>query len=453
VNYPLFQNVSNTEISSTDFNPNSVPAFAHHLLRHYRANLGNWFSPLKSRKPLWSVLHLPIALSTVSELNIWGKANHARTTIFRTLLAVSAFTLDGTSSTYWREIGTRNKMVAQLEMKQCLMNELTGPTKAKYKDALLALLSLVSISVRSYASPYIEKKLTGRQVASGQFRDVRAYLGDAEKLICVRGISKRAKSRKAQILHYIFLFLRVIEESTYIYPQGENCDRTHELNMDDLLFPSIHLQPRGPNLNPVTRAEFELGLLSIVPNSPSLLMEIYGIPLSLFSLISRATSLANTLNPEVSIEADRLGDPERAKQIKKFENEICTWNIEDATIAEAGFMEQTIGVSPAHSGRTQHLILALHNALMLYFYRRIYNVNPWLLQSFVDKVLVHLQKVEQEKIELNILNTSIVWPGFLAAVEACGEDSRRMSLAWLRSNWQKSGWRSFESAANIAEEL
>jgi arginine metabolism regulation protein II len=295
------------------------------------------------------------------------------------------------------------------------------------------------------------------QVASGQFRDVRAYLGDAEKLICMGGIPKRFKSRKTRILHYIFLFLRVIEESTYIYPEGENGRRLgiDELNKDDLLFPSIqtHVLQTSQASSTFSRAEFEMGLLSIVPNSPSLLMEIYSIPLSLFSLISRATSLANALDLEAPAEADKLRDPERAKQIKKLENEICTWNIEDAIIVETGAIDETVDASPANDGRTQHLILALHNALMLYFYRRIYNVNPWLLQSFVVKVLEHLQMVEQEKLEFNILNTSIVWPGFIAAAEACGEESRRISLAWLKGNWRKSGWRSFEQAAIIAEEL
>lgn len=286
---------------------------------------------------------------------------------------------------------------------------------------------------------------------------MRAYLGDAEKLICLRGIPKRNKSHKTRILHYIFLFLRVIEESTYIYPQSEDRERlgTNELGTDDLLFPSIQTRARqlGQDSSPLSRAEFELGLLSIVPNTASLLMEIYGIPLSLFSLISRATSLANALDFEAPIQAHRLRDPVRAKQIKKLENEICTWNIEDAIIVETDAVEASVDASPVNNGRTQHLILALHNALVLYFYRRIYNVNPWLLQSFVDKVLEHLQKVEQEKLEFNILNTSIVWPGFIAAAEACGEESRRVSLAWLKGNWQKSGWRSFEQAAIIAEEL
>lgn len=150
MNLPLIQSISNTHLTSDEFNPNLVPQSAHHLLRVYRDNMGNWFSPLRSRKPPWSVLHLPIAISTVSELTIWGKASHARITVFRALLAVSAFTLGDISSTYWREVGIRNRSVAQLEMKKCFMKELSGPNKAKYKDTLLALLSLVSISVSRY---------------------------------------------------------------------------------------------------------------------------------------------------------------------------------------------------------------------------------------------------------------------------------------------------------------
>jgi arginine metabolism regulation protein II len=282
-------------------------------------------------------------------------------------------------------------------------------------------------------------------------------LRDAEKLICLRGIPKRFKSRKIKILHYIFLFLRVIEESTYVYPKSS--DRSgraeDESDTDTLLFPSIQTQSRlsGEDLNQSCGAQYETELLSIVPDAPSLLMEIYGIPLSLFSLISRATSLANKLESLPPISSSSPGYVKRTMWIKNLENEICAWNLADATASETSGVKPSTEGGPNNDKMVQHFAIAIHNALFLYFYRRMYNVNPWILQHYVDKVLEHLELAEKEKLGSKILNTGIIWPGFLAAVEACGENRRSIALAWLRNNGQRSGWRSFESAAGIAEEL
>jgi arginine metabolism regulation protein II len=137
-----------------------VPATTQHLLRHYRTNMGNWFSPLNIKRHPWSVLHLPIALSAVSELSIWGKTTHARITVFRALLAVSAFTLNHSISPFWQEVGIRNKTLAKSEMKHCLTKELYGPHRAKYQDILVALLSLVSISVGGSIQSVTDEDLT-----------------------------------------------------------------------------------------------------------------------------------------------------------------------------------------------------------------------------------------------------------------------------------------------------
>lgn len=147
-----FQRITNGLIDPSDFDPISVPIAAHILLRHYREHMGIWFSPVRARKNPWSTIHIPIALNTVSELNIWKRASHAKVSVLRSVLAVSAFTLDTEESGFWREVGIRNRTVAKLEMQKCLTKELHGPCRAKYKDTLLALLSLVSISVRQYAS-------------------------------------------------------------------------------------------------------------------------------------------------------------------------------------------------------------------------------------------------------------------------------------------------------------
>jgi hypothetical protein len=131
----------------------TVPLNAHFLLDHYKAQMGRLFSPLRVRKPPWSVLHLPNALSTLSELSLWGKTSHAKHSLFYSLLAVSAFNLDRielglpSTSNFWWAVGEAYSEMAEREMQRCLANELLGLQKSKYKEILMALMTMVTISV------------------------------------------------------------------------------------------------------------------------------------------------------------------------------------------------------------------------------------------------------------------------------------------------------------------
>lgn len=132
----------------------TVPENANFLLSHYKEQMGRLFSPIRVKKPPWAVLHLPCATATVSELTIWGKASHAKISLLRAILAVSAFNLDRIhyglpeQSTFWWNVGDKNREIAKREVQLCLSTEIEGPEKSKYKEILMALLSMVTISVR-----------------------------------------------------------------------------------------------------------------------------------------------------------------------------------------------------------------------------------------------------------------------------------------------------------------
>lgn len=180
------------------------------------------------------------------------------------------------------------------------------------------------------------------------------------------------------------------------------------------------------------------------------MMAIYGIPLSLFSLISRTTSLANEL------EAGGMPAPASnlTARIKRLENDVCSWNMQEAITAETSLQHDDNVLSPSLNGEMLKLVvLAIHNSLILYFYRRIHNVNPMILQPYVDRVIENLEKMERHKLESSILNTSIIWPGFMAAVEARGSLRRHAALDWLKKTAKASGWRSFDTASRVTEEL
>lgn len=128
-----------------------IPSSSSFLLNHYKLQMGKLFSPIRVRKPIWSVLHLPSAMATFSQLTVFGEASHAKSALFYGLLAVSAFNLDKIStesaSSYWWAVGERLSQKAKQELQQACNLELDGPKKSKYKDILMAVLNMITIAV------------------------------------------------------------------------------------------------------------------------------------------------------------------------------------------------------------------------------------------------------------------------------------------------------------------
>lgn len=128
-----------------------LPSSSHFLLTHYKLQMGTLFSPITVRKPIWSVLHLPSAMSTFSELSVFGGSSHAKSALFYGLLAVSAFNLHNIASydatTHWRAIGRRLNEKAKVQLERACILELDGPKKSKYKEILMAVLNMITIAV------------------------------------------------------------------------------------------------------------------------------------------------------------------------------------------------------------------------------------------------------------------------------------------------------------------
>lgn len=134
------------EIQATD------AASTQFLLDHYRFQTDKLFSPLRTRKPPWAILHYPSALSAFSELTLFSKTSHARSALLHSVLAVSAFNWDkiNTASNYsdfWWSMGDKLRQNAKKELQLTCSSELSGDKRAKYKEILMAMLNMVTISV------------------------------------------------------------------------------------------------------------------------------------------------------------------------------------------------------------------------------------------------------------------------------------------------------------------
>lgn len=132
-----------------------VPDNAGFLLSHFKNHIVGLLSPLKHhpKKP-WDILQLPCAMSVLAELTMHRRPNHAKYTVFYALLSVSAFNLrsmsSGSAGNYWTEVGNEYNERAHQSLKLSLARETGLPKRAKYKEILMAILSMAMISVRRF---------------------------------------------------------------------------------------------------------------------------------------------------------------------------------------------------------------------------------------------------------------------------------------------------------------
>ena len=134
-----------------DFGLN-IPANVDLLLNHFREQYVGTVSLIKNLKSPWLILHFPSALMTLGDLVIWKIPNHFRTSLFYTILALSSFHLDRLSGAEagtgpcWA-VGMSHYDRAKRELEKGLAEEPHMSTKVKYKDILMALLTMVTVCV------------------------------------------------------------------------------------------------------------------------------------------------------------------------------------------------------------------------------------------------------------------------------------------------------------------
>lgn len=152
------------EIPSSLSLPNEDPK-SWFLLSYYRDHIMRLISPLQHHDHLssdpWNSLVMPCAMATMAELTLGGNANHAPLALLNALLATSAFHLHASSSRgsaasavarEWMVSGKEYTARARGHLAACLVEHArsAGQKKSKYKEILMAVLSLGNAFVRAY---------------------------------------------------------------------------------------------------------------------------------------------------------------------------------------------------------------------------------------------------------------------------------------------------------------
>lgn len=171
-------------------------------------------------------------------------------------------------------------------------------------------------------------------------------------------------------------------------------------------------------------------------------MQPHGIPENWLSLVSNTTRLANTLEAQGD---DGLSTEKSVGQHRKQ-------LLEDAIIS--------VATADCSSGTTQNLpdeelsrsspnpfaemrvpmLQALNFALVIFFYRRVSNIDPWTLYDHVAKVIEALRTFDTCCRHYNIECRGSPWPGFVAGCEAMSFEHRDFFKSWFDENIRLTGF-------------
>lgn len=130
----------------------------------------------------------------------------------------------------------------------------------------------------------------------------------------------------------------------------------------------------------------------------------------------------------------------------RLETELCAWQCHgggsagDGDDPVSGFANRAI---------MAHLISAFHCAAIIFFYRRVRQLNSLLLWPYLEKFLCSLEEFKVEQRKVSLVNCGIVWPGFIASAEALDPDLQARFHEHLQDCAKSSRMRNFEFAASL----
>ncbi|PIA89125.1 hypothetical protein CB0940_06735 [Cercospora beticola] len=433
------------------------------LLRHFKSRVIQHMSamPIANKSP-WEIVNLSSAVEAFAQISFMknDSISSAKSASLFSLLAVSAHHLH-LNSMYdedleradglWDTISRSCKEQALANLKQSLQDECSGPRKAKYKDQLGAIMNMLTLAIH-----------TGAQ------KDARCHIIDAERLMRFRGIAKRQVSRKSRLLHHVYTWIRIVGESTYVLHDYDALIKQLQTNsataaqqrtdtgglLDDFLRFETHngtgtrregmrmgSQPSGDDQGEDPEHEDtalrDIHLQDSRENPHTLYPKIYGIPETWLKLLSQVTRLANQMD---ALKAAGGWGGDLDSKARYLENKIRK------------FSAAPLGGSSALS--TTHMYSALNTSLVIFFYRRVKNVDAGMLQSHVDDVIRALTRFDEALVaDTTGGGPGTVWPAFIAGCEAKGARKRERISKWIARAADRTGFHCYHQALQLLQDV
>lgn len=417
-----------------------VPHNAVYLLKHYSNTVLGLLTPFRHGKTPWHILFLPHSKSTLAALTLGERIDHASLGAFYGTLAISALSLGGIfNSGRWQEEGQSYVKMATDQTQQMLNAAYTVTKTAKYKSILIALLTMLQISI-----------LTNNR------DQTEFYFLEVEKFIRLRGL-RRNKSRKVRLLHHCYSFERLLYESTLVASETSS-QRTHvrkavecsdaaPYSLDSLSFGLSNWANLDQELLKVkNKEEGENDLHLHIPGiwASTLYPEIFGLPELYLFLISLIVRLGKEKDRSERNNVHSIGLKEFMEQARAIER--C--------IDQLQWVDLPAGDGQEQAGQTvSNFVNAMQHALGIYFYRRIYDLDASLLQQKVLAVRDCLRRFEAAGDDSSFGYSRFIWPAFIAASEAEDPDVQASFAAWFQSSTERSGLQIFRDKLADVEQV
>ncbi|KAF3006673.1 hypothetical protein E8E13_008564 [Curvularia kusanoi] len=340
-------------------------------------------------------------------------------------------------------------------MQESLRLETSGPGKAKYKDQLMAIFSLIALATEM-----------------GNAADARCYLIDAERLVRLRGMSTKKASRRARLLHHVYTWQRIVGESTFVLYDHKNAslqnkiERTLNNHASTPVIGSCgtNYDSCGTDSDDDVEAQkdpdtglrdIHLEDVRLWPNT--LYMDIYGIPEIWLSYVSQTTRIANIMDylEETEIQPTKKFHDCLQRKTAQLENRICSLSAQYSATGQLSPSRdkqgESITLGAAKASRA--MMRALVSALLILFYRRIRKVHPFILQAHVNDVISALKDFDLAHNESGVRSPGTPWPAFIAGSEAMSKPPRDWLMKWMQEGAAHSAFNGFTTAQQVMREV
>lgn len=456
------------------------------LLDYYFRNVADLMTVVALKTNPWKTLYFPRALQALGDLAGLGYTSNSRNSLLNALLAVSCFNLsskfprNSERSTYFVNLGIEFRSQASWFLRLCLAKT---AQEERYKDVLTALLSINSIDV-----------------VWGTMTDCHHHLTMCEEFIKARMKERPKISEKAKTLHRVFSFLKLIQDSTSLDKVNEdeitisaiqNTEDLHEGDMgrhgaplEQLELLSKEKEERDSSKRKRYRERLDemdgkIKMHSVeksektktdstnddeIPIFMDVVSEsyyssgakksdynvlstdnLYGLPKSLILLFSDCVHLARH-KEYYTVRHTVL--PQQFKELRqKIEDRLITWHSEWKFCKPDSeeFINDTIeGV--------YHHTMSFYNGLLIYFFTMVGELDATSIQSYVEKVLVHLKALGELVISKGVRIVPLMWQGFIAGCGSTSTKTQREFKSWA-SNLVHNGIGSYWGARQVMLEV
>lgn len=456
-----------------------LPADVRFLLHHYDTQVIDSLSalPIARDKAPWRGLHLPSALRAYGELDILGTSSLARVSLLYSLLSLTCYHLSslytpvgvGTplepapnteTEEHWKRQAQKFRGIGRTAFRKHLESE--PLRKGKYKESLMAAMSLVCIGI-----------------VAGDPWDARVYIRQSESIIRTGEGLKQRFSERALQLHRIFAFVKIMEQSTFCHSQS---DYVRVLESNDILPSEVALVKEAAETDhhgdelvvrcPVAdETRLAASHLQLDLPADEGFNNLYGASGKLLEMLIATNALVNRISSRSQL-AD--GRPSRYAVLPEdllgeaadLEQSICDWasdpdalpclpNLIDPGHDLPWLSESDLLVrDDATATMASCMRVAFYYALLVYFFREVRNTNPKILQHYVRKAVACLESHQAAKTRFypgKRIGT-IVWPSFIVACEALDPDLRRRAVLCIRYS-AAAGFRNGETAEAVVREV